>query len=137
MKTTNIDKLISVYGLEKAFIALLLFPKTKYPNQALERVLEGKGTLSVVQLTKLANAVSLTIEDVQKGEFENSQNKTVYILVKVGFILYLDCEKNIATVTDNQSNTLQRFSIVGLSFNEILYKFNINILSNLKASNHV
>lgn len=51
----DLKKIIDLYGLKKAVVASVIFPKHKYPYVALNRLMSGDAELSVTQLERLAS----------------------------------------------------------------------------------
>lgn len=64
MDTINLQKIIDKFGLEKSGVAELLFPKNKWKYHAISRIIRGEGELSASQMKRLADALSVTVDDL-------------------------------------------------------------------------
>ena len=64
MNTFNLSAVLKKYNLTPEILAPVLFPKAKYPQQALSRVLKQEGTLDSEQLSILANYLGITMQDL-------------------------------------------------------------------------
>lgn len=51
----NLNEIIKNHGIDTNELASILFPSVKYQKLALDRILKGEASLSVVQLEKLAS----------------------------------------------------------------------------------
>ncbi len=67
MRTIDIKKVIDSTGLDFKEVATQLFPKNKYPDLALNRVIKGVNVLDADQISKLALMANVPISDLFSG----------------------------------------------------------------------
>lgn len=76
MRTINVKEITETRGLDIKEVARQLFPKNKYPDLALNRVMKGKNVLDADQISKLALLSGLTISELFSGDaWKSGPNK--------------------------------------------------------------
>lgn len=93
MRTINVKEIIEVRGLDTKEVARQLFPKNKYPDLALNRVIKGKNTLDADQISKFALLAGIQISELFSGEnWKAAQSKGVHVFTNGEFRAELDSE---------------------------------------------
>lgn len=64
MNYFNLNKIIEVYNIDVGLLAKALFPKVKYPKEALSRVIKGEANLDTEQLQLLASYLGVLPADL-------------------------------------------------------------------------
>ena len=99
MRTINVKEIIETRGLDIKEVARQLFPKNKYPNLALGRVIKGKNVLNADQISKLALMAGLDLSDLFSGEnWKATVRKGVHVFTNGEFRAELDPETWITKV---------------------------------------
>jgi len=76
MRTIKLKEVIESRGLDIKEVARQLFPKNKYPDLALNRVIKGKNVLDADQISKLALMANMELSELFSGENWKASNKT-------------------------------------------------------------
>lgn len=71
----DLNNLIASEGLDKAEIAVQLFPDNKYPKLALYRILRGESALDVNQLSKLSAMTGMSVEALFSGGWRKTSDR--------------------------------------------------------------
>jgi len=104
MRTINVKEIIETRGLDTKEVARQLFPKNKYPDLALNRVMKGKNVLDADQISKLALMAGLQISELFSGEnWKASSRKGVHVFTNGEFRAELDSETWITKVFHKDS----------------------------------
>ena len=64
MERMELERAITLTGMQKHEVAAHLFPGNKYPYLALRRVVRGKSNLDSAQMSKLAALAGIEIQDL-------------------------------------------------------------------------
>lgn len=67
MRTIDVKGIIDRQGLDPKDVAKQLFPKNKYPDLALNRIIKGINSLDAEQISKLALMSGLSISELFSG----------------------------------------------------------------------
>lgn len=93
MRTINVKETIKTRGLDIKEVARQLFPKNKYPDLALNRVIKGKNVLDADQISKLALMAGLQLSELFSGEnWKATTSKGVHVFTNGEFRAELDSE---------------------------------------------
>jgi hypothetical protein len=99
MRTINVKEIIKTRGLDIKEVARQLFPKNKYPDLSLNRVMKGKSVLDADQISKLALMAGLQLSELFSGEnWKVSSRKGVHVFTNGEFRAELDSETWITKV---------------------------------------
>lgn len=101
MKKIDLQKIIDGESLTTKNVAEQLFPKTKYPNMALSRILKGLAVLDANQITKLSEMTKLTISqlfDYPNGWVGKPINGREMVLESKGYKATLDMDTFVVTI---------------------------------------
>ena len=104
MRTIKVKKIIETQGLDIKEVARQLFPKNKYPDLALKRVMKGRSVLDADQISKLALMAGLQISELFSGEkWKAYSRKGVHVFTNCEFRAELDSETWITKVFHKDS----------------------------------
>ena len=104
MRTINVKEIIETRGLDTKEVARQLFPKNKYPDLALNRVIKGKNVLDADQISKLALLSGLQLSELFSGEnWKATAHKGVHVFTNGEFRAELDSETWITKVFHKDS----------------------------------
>ena len=76
MERLNLKYLIEKYKIDEAELGKVLFPTTKYPEYCFRRILKGEAFLDSIQITILANYLSVPVSElftVEDTEWHGAQ----------------------------------------------------------------
>ena len=104
MRTIKVKEIIETRGLDIKEVARQLFPKNKYPDLALNRVIKGKNVLDADQISKLALMAGLQLSELFLGEnWKATARKGVHVFTNGEFRAELDSETWITKVFHKDS----------------------------------
>lgn len=104
MRTIKVKEIIETRGLDIKEVARQLFPKNKYPDLALNRVIKGKNVLDADQISKLALMAGIQLSELFSGEaWKGSSRKGVHIFTNGDFRAELDSESWVTKVFHKDS----------------------------------
>lgn len=104
MRTINVKEIIETRGLDTKEVARQLFPKNKYPDLALNRVIKGKNVLDADQISKLALMAGLQLSELFSGEnWKSVARKDVHVFTNGEFRAELDSETWITKIFHKDS----------------------------------
>jgi hypothetical protein len=93
MRTIKVKEIIETRGLDIKEVARQLFPKNKYPDLALNRVMKGKNVLDADQISKLALMAGIPLSELFSGEaWKALSRKGVHVFTNGDFRAELDSE---------------------------------------------
>lgn len=99
MRTIDIKKVIDSAGLDFKEVATQLFPKNKYPDLALNRVIKGMNVLDADQISKLALMANVPISDLfSGGKWKAVSNGKIHIFSNGDYKVELDPETWISRI---------------------------------------
>ena len=136
MRTIKVKEIIETRGLDIKEVARQLFPKNKYPDLALKRVIEGKSVLNADQISKLALMAGLQLSELFSGEnWRVFSRKGVHVFTNGEFRAELDTETWVTKVFHKDS--LFHESIIhsgSISVSKYLHQLDL-IINNFKSQN--
>ena len=104
MRTIKVKEIIETRGLDIKEVARQLFPKNKYPDLALNRVIKGKNVLDADQISKLALMAGLPISELfSGGNWKAVARKGVHVFTNGEFRAELDSETWITKIFHKDS----------------------------------
>lgn len=104
MRTIDIKKVIDSTGLNFKEVATQLFPKNKYPDLALNRVIKGVNVLDADQISKLALMANIPISDLfSGGEWKLVSKGKTHVFSNGDYKVELDPETWISRIFHNGS----------------------------------
>ena len=104
MRTIDIKKVIDSAGLDFKEVATQLFPKNKYPDLALNRVIKGVNVLDADQISKLALMANVPISGLFSGEEWKAVSKgKIHVFSNGDYKVELDPETWISRIFHNGS----------------------------------
>lgn len=105
MRKIDLKGIIDSRGLDAKEIAKQLFPKNKYPDLALNRVLKGINVLDADQISKLALISGLKISELFSGENWKSgkQKGDILTLSNGEYMVELNIQSWVAKVYHNET----------------------------------
>lgn len=99
MRTIDIKKVIDSAGLDFKEVATQLFPKNKYPDLALNRVIKGVNVLDADQISKLALMANVPISDLfSGGEWKADIKGKTHVFSNGDYKVELDTETWISRI---------------------------------------
>jgi hypothetical protein len=99
MRTIDVKKVIDSAGLDFKEVAAQLFPKNKYPDLALNRVIKGVNALDADQISKLALMANVPISDLfSGGEWKAVSKGKTHIFSNGDYKVELDTETWISRI---------------------------------------
>lgn len=99
MKTIDLKKLIESSDLDSKEVAKQLFPKNKYPDLALNRVMKGLNVLDADQISKLSLLSGVPISELfSGGEWKGSTAQNVHVFTNGEYRAELDPQTWITKV---------------------------------------
>ena len=100
----KVGEIIKARGLDVDEVARQLFPTHKYPDLALRRVIQHKGSLTPEQVSKLALLADLTISDIFYGEnWKASTGRDLHVFTNKSFRAELDPNTWVTRLFHNDS----------------------------------
>lgn len=135
MRTIDVKEIIETRGLDTKEVARQLFPKNKFPDLALNRVIKCKNVLDADQISKLALMSGLTISELFSGEtWKSGPNKEDCLTFVNGeYYAELDTTKWVTRVFHNETLFHEEVITPGaLPVREYLNQLDI-IINNFKS----
>lgn len=135
MRTIDVKEIIESRGLDTKEVARQLFPKNKYPDLALNRVIKGKNVLDADQISKLSLMSGLTISELFSGDaWKSGPNKEDCLtFVNSEYYAELDTAKWVTKVFHNETMFHEEVITPGsLPVSEYLNQLDI-IINNFKS----
>lgn len=90
--TINLRELIKQRGLKTREVAELLFPRNKFPQVSIQRVLDGKALLNSEQVSRLAAWLGLSVDSLYKGGWTSEFKEGTCILTNGNYRAELSVE---------------------------------------------
>lgn len=136
MRKIKVKEIIEARGLDIKEVARQLFPKNKYPDLALNRVIKGKSVLDADQISKLALMAGLQLSELFSGEnWKATAHKGVHVFTNGEFRAELDSETWITKVFHKDSMFHESIIHSGSTpVDEYLSQLDI-IINNFKSQN--
>lgn len=136
MRTIKVKEIIETRGLDIKEVARQLFPKNKYPDLALNRVIKGKSVLDADQISKLALMAGLQLSELfSGGNWKATARKGVHVFTNDEFRAELDSETWITKVFHKDSMFHESIIHSGSTpVSEYLSQLDI-IINNFKSQN--
>lgn len=136
MRKIKVKEIIEIRGLDIKEVARQLFPKNKYPDLALNRVIKGKNVLDADQISKLSLLAGIPISGLFSGENWNAiSGKGVHVFTNGEFRAELDSETWITKIFHKGSMFHESIISSGSTpVSEYLSQLDI-IINNFKSQN--
>lgn len=137
METIDVRKIIESRGLDMKEVARQLFPKNKFPENALWRVFRKKGILDADQISKLSLLSGLSVSELfSGGKWKAKSQKGLHVFTNEEFRAELDTDVWTTKLFHNDSlfheEVMHSHTI---SLGEYFQKLEA-IIENYKSINH-
>ena len=103
MQTVKVKEVIEQKGLDVRDVAQQLFPKNKFPQLALNRVMRGEAVLDADQISKLASLAGVSIAELYSGNWKATTKDGVHVFTNGEFRAELDTKTWVTKVFHNSS----------------------------------
>ena len=131
----DIKKVLDYYKPDISDLAAQLFPGTKYPKQAFDRVIRKEAHLSVNQLETLADFLGVAPSDLfVPDSWKGISDKGHLAFVKGAYKAKINYNNSFVSIYDARSNKLISQHVINnkiLTIDELIIYLD-NITSNLK-----
>ena len=128
MKAFDLNKIMEVHKLEVHKVAKHLFPANKYPKLALDRILKNEAFLDTNQLSRLAQLIGTSIENLYS-------NNEWSMKTKKG-LLHFTSDKYTAELNTN-SWTTKIYSDGSIFHEEVIHNGSITLSEYLQKLNQL
>lgn len=135
MTQFNINNTIRDYNLDVNELAKVLFPSTKYPKLALDRILKGEASLSVDQLEKLAAHIGIMPSELfMLDTWANASENGLLAFKKGRFTAKLNHGNTFLSVYEDNKVIATGFIDNGISIDDFT-KYLDDIITNYQQKN--